>query len=79
MTPEEFSHLEGREQLEIFWSGVFVGELNYGDFRIVCHQVDDFYIEFKILGGYYLEAKIFTEPDLLEPYLEQIDISNLVC
>jgi hypothetical protein len=78
MTIEEFVHLDGMDQLEIFWSGHFVGELSDGEFRMVCHQIDDFYIEYKILGGHYLDMKIFKDPDFLEPYLGQIDISNLV-
>jgi hypothetical protein len=78
MTIEQFVHLDGMDQLEIFWSGHFVGELSDGEFRMVCHQIDDFYIEYKILGGHYLDMKIFKDPDFLEPYLGQIDISNLV-
>jgi hypothetical protein len=78
MTLQQFVELDGMEQLEAFWSGNFVGELNDGEFRMVCHQVNDFYIEFKILGGHYLDMKIFKNPDHLEPYLGQIDISNLI-
>jgi len=77
MTLQHYIQLEGMEQLEIFWSGEFVGELSDGEFRMICHQVNDFYIEFKILGGHYLDMKTFKNPDLLEPYLEQIDISGL--
>jgi hypothetical protein len=79
MTIQEFIKLDGMEQLEIFWSGEFVGELRDGEFRMVCHQVDDFYIEYNILGGHYLKMKTFKDPALLEPYLGQIDISDLVC
>lgn len=78
MTLHDFIELEGTEQLEIFWSGEFVGELSDGEFRMVCHQVGDFYIEYKILGGHYLGMKTFKNPDLLEPYLGQIDISDLI-
>lgn len=78
MTIDEFVHLDTMDQLEIFWSGHFVGELSDGEFRMVCHQVNDFYIEFKILGGHYLDSKVFKDPGFLEPYLGQIDISNLV-
>lgn len=79
MTLQDFIALGGMEQLEVFWSGVFVGELNNGEFRMVCHQVNDFYIQAKILGGHYLELKTFRNPSLLEPYLEQIDIPNFFC
>jgi hypothetical protein len=78
MTLQHFAQLDGMEQLEIFWSGEFIGELSDGEFRMICHQVNDFYIEFKILGGHYLDMKTFKNPDLLEPYLEQIDISGIL-
>ena len=78
MTLQEFVALDGMEQLEVSWSGEFVGELNDGEFRMLCHQVNDFYIEFKILGGHYLDVRIFKNPDMLAPYLDQIDISDLV-
>ena len=78
MTQRDFVSLNEMEQLEIFWSGEFVGELSDGEFRMVCHQVGDFYIECKILGGHYLDMKTFRNPDLLEPYLGQIDISGLI-
>lgn len=79
MTLQDFTRLDGMEQLEIFWSGEFVGELSDGEFRMICHQVNDFYIEFKILGGHYLDMRTFKDPSRLEPYLDQIDISGLVC
>ena len=78
MTLNYFIELDEMKQLEIFWSGEFVGELSDGEFRMVCHQVGDFYIEYKILGGHYLGMKTFKNPDLLEPYLGQIDISGLI-
>lgn len=78
MTLQDFVRLDGMEQLEIFWNGEFVGELCDGEFRMVCHQVNDFYIEFKILGGHYLDVRTFRNPDMLEPYLDQIDISGIL-
>ncbi len=78
MTLQDFVQLDGMEQLEIFWNGEFVGELCDGEFRMVCHQVNDFYIEFKILGGHYLDVRTFRNPDLLAPYLDQIDISGIL-
>lgn len=79
MTLQEFVQLDAMEQLEIFWSGEFVGELSDGEFRMICHQVNDFYIEYKILGGHYLDMRTFKDPNHLELYLDQIDISGLVC
>ena len=78
MRLDDFIYLDEMQQLEIFWRGTFVGELCDGEFRMICHQVNDFYVEFKILGGHYLDMHSFKDPNLLEPYLEQIDISGLI-
>ena len=78
MRLQEFAQLDEIEQLEIFWSGEFVGELRDGEFRMVCHQVNDFYVEYKILGGHYMDSRTFKNPDMLQPYLGQIDISDLI-
>ncbi|HWI90426.1 MAG TPA: hypothetical protein VNT20_04085 [Flavisolibacter sp.] len=77
MTLYEFLMLDETEQVEIFWNGVPVGSVCDGAFVIECRQIDDFYIEYKILGGHYIDMCGFKNPDLLKPYLEQIDISNL--
>lgn len=78
MTLQDYFQLDEMERQEIFWSGEFIGELRDGEFRMVCHQVNDFYVEYKILGGHYLDSRVFKNPDLLQPYLGQIDISDLI-
>ena len=74
MNLDQFTKLDALERREIFWNGVFVGELSEGEFRMVCHQVEDFYVVCKMLGGHYLGMSVFKNPELLEPYLEQVDI-----
>ena len=74
MRMDQFIWLEETEQMEIFWSGVPIGELRDGQFKMVCHQVDDFYVEYKILGGHYLDLHVFKDPGLLELYLNQVEI-----
>jgi hypothetical protein len=76
MTLEGFIQLDRIEQMEAFWGGVFVGELCDGEFKILCHQIEDFYVVYKILGGHYLDSYVFKDPNLLEPYLNQVDISH---
>jgi hypothetical protein len=63
--------------MEVFWSAVFVGELSEGEFKMVCHQVDDFYVEYKILGGHYLDLHVFKDPHMIDAYLNQVEIPNL--
>lgn len=78
MTLQNFVILNEIEQIEAFWNGIFVGERANGAFRIICHQLNDFYVEYKILGGHYISMRSFKNPDMLQPYLSQIDISNLI-
>jgi len=65
------------EQIEAFWTGVFVGQRSDGQFVMECRQIDDFYVEYKILGGHYIDMCAFRNPELLQPYLSQIDISSI--
>lgn len=77
MTLYEFLRSGEMEQLEAFWNGIPVGTRSNGGFVIECRQIDDFYVEYKILGGHYIDMCGFKNPELLHPYLHQIDISNL--
>jgi hypothetical protein len=78
MTLLEFSKLDELDQIEHFWDGTLIGERRDGDFVIQCRQIDGFYVEYKIMGGYYLDMWIFTNPDYLAPYLNGIDIRSLL-
>jgi len=69
--------LDEMEQIEAFWNGVQVGERKKGEYTFECRQIDDFYVEYHVLGGHYLSMRSFRNPDLLEPYLEQINIDFL--
>lgn len=77
MTLNEFLRFDEMEQIEAFWNGVEIGRRSEGAFVIECRQIEDFYVEYKILGGHYIDICGFKNPDLLQPYLHQIDISNL--
>lgn len=75
MSLYEFLRSGEMEQIEAFWNGVFIGERSSGDFKIECRQIDDFYVEYTILGGHYIDMCAFKNPELLQDYLDQIDIS----
>jgi hypothetical protein len=72
MTLYEFSNSDEMEQINAFWNGVHVGERSNGEFKIECRQIDDFYVEYKMLGGHYIDMRSFKNPDMLQPYLDQM-------
>lgn len=77
MSLHDFLNSEETEQIEAFWNGVFIGCRSNGGFAMECRQINDFYVEYKILGGHYIDMHGFKNPDLLQPYLSQVDISGL--
>jgi hypothetical protein len=72
MTIYQFTMLDEMEQIEAFWDGVYVGERVEVEFKIECRQISSFYVEYKILGGHYIDKRLFKNPDLLQPYLDQM-------
>lgn len=72
MTIYEFNSADELEQIEAFWNGVTVAERNDGEFKIECRQIDDFYVEYKKLDGQYRDMRSFKNPDMLQPYLDQM-------
>ncbi len=46
MTIYQFTSLDERDQIEAFWEGTVVGETKDAEYRIVCRQIDDFYVEY---------------------------------
>lgn len=77
MTLYEFLKSDELDQIEAFWEGIFIGRRSDGAFVTECRQIGDFYVEYKILGGHYIDMCGFKNPDLLGPYLDQVDISGL--
>jgi hypothetical protein len=77
MTLYQFLRSDEMEQIEAFLDGVLVGCRSEGAFVIECRQINDFYVEYKILGEHYIDMCAFKNTDRLQPYLSQIDISNL--
>jgi hypothetical protein len=76
MTLYEFNQLDEMEQQEAIWEAVTNGTYKDGTFLYACYQIDAFYfetkrhIEFDVLHG----LRSFAYPDLLAPYLNQMNI-----
>jgi len=41
-----------------------------------CRQIDDFYVEYKISEHQCIDMRSFKNPDLLQPYLDQMGKIN---
>lgn len=80
MTLEEFKLLDDSDQTQTLLDhGVFIAERMYKNFLIFLYQVDNFYVEiyhnlrFNAMQG----MSGFQDDEVLEPYLNSIDISCL--
>ncbi|MFL5742313.1 MAG: hypothetical protein ACJ75B_18960 [Flavisolibacter sp.] len=80
MTISEFSHMDEANQAQaLIERGVFLAERLYKNFIIFLYQVDNFYVEiyhnlrFNVIQGMIS----FEDEEVLQPYLESIDISQL--
>ena len=62
------------EQIEAFWDGALIGDRMEGDHKVECRQIDGFYVEYKfdITGEHYIDMRSFNNPDLLQPYFDQM-------
>lgn len=75
----EFNSLSENEKQKVLLSeGTEVSRKVEGDNEFILYQIDSFYVE----GKYHLESvlkecKSFSSTDLLGPYLENIDITDL--
>jgi hypothetical protein len=77
MTLYEFKILDEKEQIDSFWCGVLVREINEGEFTIECRQIDDLYVEYNKKGKHCVDMRSFRNPDLLKPYFEQMNDLDL--
>ena len=80
MTLEAFTLLDEKEQAQVLIDkGVFIAERIYRDFSIFLYQVDHFYVEiyhnlrYNVIQG----MESFEDEEMLQPYLESIDLSTL--
>ncbi len=81
MTLYEFHLLEEMQQVDLLYEeGIYLGKRKKKNQSVVLYQIGDFYVEVYYNKYRYLidEVRYFHSTDLLQPYLEQIDVDELV-
>ena len=81
MTPYEFTMLGETEKVDLIYSdGIYVGKRKKNLITIVLYQIDSFYAEVFYRKYRYSVSRIrcFTSTLPLDPYLEQIDVEELI-
>lgn len=76
-----FNTLHKKAQQEILLAqGMFLTERTDGPFRIMLYQLESFYVEVHFINLYNKVAffSAFDGLEALEPYLETIDVSNML-
>ena len=77
----QFNCLDEVRQIEIVWSnGVLVAARQEGFYKILLYQIASFYVEvyYQYFQGKMIKLKSFVDTDLLDPYLNTIDIEPLL-
>ena len=79
MTINDFKALDNTRQADEIWNGTFLACRIYQDFHVLLYNVYEFYVEiycsFEI--DYISNMKTFESTDLLDPYLDEMDIEEL--
>lgn len=81
MTVHEYNNLSQAEQFEVLYNyGTHISDRADNDYCIILFQLDNFYIElyFHILQNALKKIRSFSNVDFIKPYLEQIDLSELL-
>ena len=81
MTLYDYKLLDEIEQAEVLWErGVHLGERTDGEHGIVLYQIEGFYVEVFYHEEHNTIKRIrsFKSVDQLRPYLDVININNLV-
>jgi hypothetical protein len=77
----QFNCLDEVRQIELLWSaGVLIGSRQEGFHKILLYQIDAFYVEvfYQYFQGKMVKIKSFSGTDLLDPYLNTINIASLL-
>ncbi len=82
MTLNQFLDADEEAQKAFFQAGAFIGEKTEDGYAVICHQVDGFYVEYKMMKSvwkentiiHYLDMRCSENTDLLQPYLDKMDI-----
>ena len=78
---QQFNNLSKQEQQnQLLKEGTFLAEREDGPFRVMLYQLDGFYVEVYFFNLYNKVAFLqsFSDTDVLEPYLQQMDMSSLL-
>ena len=81
MTLTQFNALSRQTQQEtVLRSGIFLSERKQGAFRVMLYQLEGFYIEvyFYKQSNVVFWLKSFSSTEELQPYLQQIDLTQLL-
>ena len=81
LTLYEFNSFTKNEKVKALCNhGAYLSERTVETLRIVLYQLSSFYVEVKYdtESNKIVEFQVFINTIMLEPYLEQIDISNLL-
>lgn len=81
MTPHQFNQLEKNDQrLCLLTEGTFLDERSTLRHDVMLYEMDGFYSEAYFIKDTNKAAffKTFTGTDALEPYLQQINLQNLL-
>lgn len=81
MVLEHFNTLNKEDQQDFLLAhGIFLAERQDGPFKIMLYQVDNFYVEVHFFNLYNKVAffSAFEDTDALEPYLEQINVTQIL-
>ena len=81
MTLYDFNGLDEMEQLKVIKTfGTEIGKRTDKSYQYTVYQIDSFYVEnwFHIESKTLKRIRSFSNPDLLEPYLGDIDISGII-
>jgi hypothetical protein len=80
MTLNEYSALPEAERYITLWGkGVIVAQRECGTFTAFLYQLFSFYVELycEQITDKIIMLRSFSDTDSLEPYLEDIDVSNV--
>jgi hypothetical protein len=81
MTMYDFQLLPEQQQIEVLYDyGVYIGKRKAETSIILLYQLESFYVEvfYRKYRSHIKRLHCFESNELLDPYLEQIDVENLV-
>ena len=81
MTMYDFQLLPEQEQIDrLYQFGVYIGKRKEAFSIILLYQFESFYVEvhYRKYRSHVIKLHCFESTELLDPYLEQIDVENLV-